>query len=70
MAIGALLDAADELYKIVDIVFARLVAGTSNLNCPRFGLPASVRKDLGVLLREAPFLEIIVARDEVIGDEL
>src|SRR6267142_45666 len=68
-AIIALLDAAYDFDKIVDIILAWLVAKTSDFDRPRFGFPALVGELLGLLFREPPFVEIVVAGDEVVRRE-
>ena len=69
MAIIALLDATHDFDKIVDIILAGLAAKTSDFDRPRLRLPALVGKLLGLLFREPPFVEIVVACDEVVRCE-
>src|SRR4029077_4277446 len=70
MAVVALLDTTNGFDEVVDVKLGGLRAKTSNFNRPRLRLPSTIRELLWILFRESPFVEIVVAGDEVVGREL
>ena len=58
-------DSADEANQLIYVDLARVRAQSANLECPWRGFPTAVGLFLGLALASAPFVEVVVAGDQV-----